>query len=62
LDNILLNAIALVFIIEGILPFVFPNFWRKMMAEAIKLEEKQLRMMGLSSLMIGVVVLLLFAH
>lgn len=61
LDTVLISAIALVFIFEGILPFAFPDFWRKMMSEAVQLEEKQLRLMGLVSLIIGLVVLLFFA-
>lgn len=62
MDVILISALALVFIIEGILPFAFPNFWRKMMSEAVQLEEKQLRMMGLVSMSIGLVVLFFFAN
>ncbi len=58
--TILITAIALVFIIEGLLPFLFPNLWRKMMSEAVQLDEKKLRVMGLASMIIGLVVLLLF--
>ncbi|MDG6773122.1 DUF2065 domain-containing protein [Thiomicrorhabdus sp. ZW0627] len=61
LENTLLAAIALVFILEGLLPFVFPEFWRKVMTEAVQLSEKQLRVMGFLSLSIGMVLLLLFS-
>lgn len=60
LDTILISALALVLIFEGLLPFAFPNFWRKMMSEAIQLTEKQLRTMGFVSLLIGLTVLFLF--
>ncbi|CAN8138794.1 DUF2065 domain-containing protein YjeT (fragment) [uncultured Thiomicrorhabdus sp.] len=30
----LFAAFALVLIIEGLLPFAFPHFWKKMMSEA----------------------------
>ncbi|WP_373018679.1 DUF2065 domain-containing protein [Thiomicrorhabdus sp.] len=61
LENTLLAAIALLFILEGLLPFVFPEFWRKIMAEAVQLPEKQLRIMGFVSLSIGLALLLLFS-
>ncbi len=59
--TILITAIALVFIIEGILPFVFPEFWRKIMSDAVQLKEKHLRLMGLVSMTIGLIILLFFA-
>ncbi|WP_173291606.1 DUF2065 domain-containing protein [Thiosulfativibrio zosterae] len=59
MDTILISAIALVFIFEGLLPFVFPNFWRKTMSQAILLSEKQLRTMGFISVCIGLGVLFL---
>ncbi len=58
-ENILMSAIALVFVLEGLLPFVFPNFWKKMMAQAVEQDEKSLRMMGLASISIGLIVLML---
>lgn len=61
METIFISAVALVFIFEGLLPFVFPNFWRRMMAQAILLEEKQLRLMGLFSIAIGLIVLYMFA-
>ncbi|BBP46065.1 hypothetical protein THMIRHAS_14380 [Thiosulfatimonas sediminis] len=57
----LLAAIALVFIIEGLLPFVFPEVWKKMMAEASALPEGSLRTMGLVSITIGLLLLLIFS-
>ncbi len=61
LETTLLAAIALLFIMEGILPFVFPEFWRKMMQEATQLPEGQLRVMGLVSITIGLLLLLFFS-
>jgi len=61
LETTLLAAIALLFIMEGILPFVFPKFWKKMMREATELPETQLRMMGLVSVIIGMLILLFFS-
>jgi uncharacterized protein YjeT (DUF2065 family) len=58
LETALISAIALVFILEGLLPFMFPKFWQNMMSQAILLTEKQLRIMGLVSISIGLAVLM----
>lgn len=59
--TVVLTAIALVFVLEGLLPFMFPNFWKKMMQEATKLDENQLRLVGLTSIIIGLFLLWLLA-
>ncbi|MBE0494277.1 MAG: DUF2065 domain-containing protein [Thiomicrospira sp.] len=56
-ETVLISAIALVFIFEGFLPFLFPNFWRRVMAQATQLPENQLRLTGLISILIGLVLL-----
>ncbi|GAB6070457.1 hypothetical protein JCM30760_15540 [Thiomicrorhabdus hydrogeniphila] len=61
IENTLLAAIALVFILEGLLPFVFPKFWQQMMEQAVKLGERDLRVMGFFSILIGLVILLFFS-
>lgn len=57
IENLFFAAIALVFIFEGLLPFVFPKFWKKMMSQAIEQDEKSLRKMGLISIVIGLGIL-----
>jgi hypothetical protein len=57
----LFAAFALVLIIEGLLPFVFPHFWKKMMSEASAMPEGNLRVMGLFSIAIGLILLLIFS-
>ncbi|WP_178860676.1 DUF2065 domain-containing protein [Thiomicrorhabdus cannonii] len=59
-ENTLLIALALVFVLEGLLPFVFPELWRRTMLEAVQLSERQLRIMGLASISIGMLLLLIF--
>ncbi len=61
LETTLLAAIALVFILEGLLPFVFPKLWQKIMAEGVKLSERELRVMGFVSITIGLLILLFFS-
>ena len=55
----LIRAIALVLIIEGILPFLSPGGWRQAMLQAARLPDKNLRMVGFVSMLAGVVVLYL---
>lgn len=55
----LLNALALVLVIEGILPFLSPRAMRNMMTQMIQLEDRTLRITGLFSMLAGLGLLLL---
>ncbi|WP_044409058.1 DUF2065 domain-containing protein [Thiomicrospira microaerophila] len=61
METVLITAIALVFIFEGLLPFLFPKFWQRIMSQASQLPENHLRLTGLASLMIGLIILWLWA-
>mgnify|MGYP003630886614 CR=1 FL=1 len=50
-------AIALVFIIEGLLPFISPDRWRKLLIMADQMEDKVIRNIGLGSMLFGVFLL-----
>jgi len=52
-------AIALVFIIEGILPFVSPARWRGLLAVVEQMDDRTIRGIGLGSMLFGVIVLYL---
>jgi len=54
-------AVALVLVIEGLLPFANPGLWRRMFERALKLTDGQIRLMGLGSLIVGVALLLFVA-
>jgi hypothetical protein len=54
-------ALALVLVIEGLLPFASPRLWRSVFERAVKMSDGQIRLVGLGSLIIGVALLLLFA-
>jgi len=56
-----IRAIALVLVIEGMLPFLSPDGWRQAMAQAGQLSDKTLRIIGLASMVAGVLVLY-FTH
>ena len=53
----LLSAIALVFIIEGIVPFVNPDALRRMYLMASQLSNNTLRTIGLGSMIAGLIML-----
>lgn len=46
-------AIGFVFILEGIMPFLFPGTWRNAMTQIINQNDKTLRIYGLISMLIG---------
>jgi uncharacterized protein YjeT (DUF2065 family) len=50
-------ALALVFVIEGFLPFVAPGAWRETMRRLSELSDGQLRFMGLGSMVAGLLLL-----
>lgn len=53
----LLAALALVLVIEGIVPFLNPQSLRKMLATVAQLDDRTLRITGLASMICGVVML-----
>lgn len=55
----LLLALALMLVIEGLLPFVAPRVWRETFRRAIALSDGQLRFVGLTLILIGLALLLL---
>ncbi|MEE4107901.1 MAG: DUF2065 domain-containing protein [Halieaceae bacterium] len=57
--QVLPAALALVFVIEGILPFLSPARWRAMMMTVARLDDSSLRRFGLVSMVFGVLLLYL---
>lgn len=55
--QVLPAAIALVFIIEGLLPFISPNRWRSMLSLVGQMDDGAVRNMGLGSMMFGLLLL-----
>jgi uncharacterized protein YjeT (DUF2065 family) len=58
--EILLAALALMLVIEGLLPFLSPNSWRSVFERAIRMSDGQIRFLGLTSMIAGLAMLLLF--
>ena len=59
MSDFLLGALALMLVIEGVLPFLSPAMWRKMFERAAQLSDGQIRFLGLSSMIAGLAALLL---
>jgi uncharacterized protein YjeT (DUF2065 family) len=57
MDSPLLLALALMLVIEGLLPFIAPKLWRETFRRVTELADGQIRFIGLSSLLIGVILL-----
>jgi len=58
--DLMLGALALMLVIEGLLPFFNPGLWRKVFERALRLTDGQIRFAGLSSMLVGLALLLLF--
>ena len=56
----ILLALALVLVIEGLLPFVSPVRWRQAFEQALKLSDGQIRFFGLCSVVLGLLVITFF--
>lgn len=55
----LLMAVALMLIIEGLLPFLLPSVWRDTFRRLTEMSEGQIRFIGLSSMIAGLLLLFL---
>ena len=58
--DLLLGAFALMLVIEGLLPFISPPQWRGVFERATRMSDGQIRFLGLTSMIAGLVMLLLF--
>ena len=57
MGDLLFGAVALMLIIEGLLPFLSPGAWRAVFEKAVQMSDGQIRFIGLSSILIGVLLL-----
>jgi len=53
----LLVAIALVLVLEGIIPFLAPEKFRQALVQLMQLSDQALRVIGLVSMTIGIIIL-----
>jgi len=52
-------ALALVMVIEGVIPFLYPGATKQMVLAIAEMDDKSLRISGLVSMILGVVTLYL---
>ena len=57
-----LQALCLVLILEGMVPFLNPRRWRMLVAKLAMISDRQLRVMGLISMLIGAGLLFWLRH
>jgi len=62
MKNLLLSAFALMLVIEGILPFLLPNMWRETFRKLIEMTDGQIRFIGVTSMLSGLLLLYLARH
>jgi uncharacterized protein YjeT (DUF2065 family) len=60
MGDLLLGALALMLVFEGLLPFLSPGMWRSVFERATQLTDGQIRFFGLSSMIIGLLLLALW--
>lgn len=55
----LLSALAIVCVIEGVMPFVNPGGMKRLLNRMASMEEREMRIVGLVSMLVGVAMLYL---
>jgi uncharacterized protein YjeT (DUF2065 family) len=50
-------ALALVLVIEGLLPLISPGAWRRVFLQILQLQDGQIRFFGLISIVVGLLML-----
>ena len=58
--DFLFGAFALMLVLEGLLPFISPGAWRRVFERAVKLSDGQIRFVGLTSVLAGLLLLSLW--
>lgn len=59
MGELVLSALALMLVIEGLLPLLSPSVWRRVFERAIAMSDGQIRFLGLISAASGLALLLL---
>jgi uncharacterized protein YjeT (DUF2065 family) len=59
MGNTLMTAFALMLVIEGVLPFLIPALWRDTFRRLTEMSDGQIRFVGLTSMLAGLLLLFL---
>ena len=54
-----LLGLAMMLVIEGLLPFLFPDLWRETFRKMVSLTDGQLRFVGVTAMLSGLLLLYL---
>jgi uncharacterized protein YjeT (DUF2065 family) len=57
--DILAMAFALMLVLEGLLPFLMPGAWRDTFRKLTEISDSQIRFIGLTSMLTGLLILYL---
>ena len=57
MGKLLLTAFALMLVIEGVLPFLVPTLWRETFRRLTELSDGQIRFIGLTAMLAGLLLL-----
>lgn len=60
MGSVMLSALALMLVFEGLMPFFSPRGWRSVLERVLQLSDGQIRFLGLCSMGAGLSLLLLF--
>lgn len=60
MGDVLLGAVALMLVMEGLLPFLSPRSWREVFERATRMSDGQIRFIGLVSMGVGLLLLLVW--
>jgi uncharacterized protein YjeT (DUF2065 family) len=60
--TILLTSFALMLVIEGVLPFLMPGLWRQTFRKLTEMSDGQIRFIGLTSMLAGLLLLYIVRH
>ena len=60
MGDLLLGALALMLVFEGLLPFLSPGAWRSVFERATRMTDGQIRFLGLTSMVLGLALLLVW--
>ena len=61
MTSLLLLAFALMLILEGAMPFIAPAAWRETFRRLTQMSDGQIRFIGLSSMLIGLILVMIFS-
>ena len=59
MSDVLVSALALMLVIEGLLPFTAPRVWRETFRTLVGMSDGQIRFAGLASMLVGLLILFL---